>query len=567
MGFTVLGITIDNKLKHLQDNFQTIFEKVDKKIGNWIRYGLTFQGRITVAKTLLLSQYTYIATILDSNDKKLTDKIQTQINLFVYQNKVGVKNHQNHKSWVPEDIYHGGKQIGGFRMIRISDFFQSLRLSWVRRYTFGNGSPLNDHWCDILDNILGVSPHERILILNRGSEFLTKKVQKYYPCLTEVLKSLQELQKKWITLPTTGDNRWEFQPVFYNPNIHFKQFSRGRKYIIPEDFRFIPDNDILSLRLTDICDGGKLLTDGVKLSRAFGFENWTKSFAVNQLIGCLSKLPNLNKTKFPSLPLQKPPSDMYFFEEVSDLFYISKKGGQNYRKALNPVKNGQKIKIDTEKSRFGCDNNDTYIILDARKALHWKEISNETRDANIRLYYGKTMFAAQVSKFAVGDRHCSRCKVEDGKTVDETFIHGCYDCPYVKKHYKRVADIFGFQDVDNLTAKDTFVWKRHYKQGLERDFDKEIFFKFINLHTYAELNKSKKYGNQPTLSNLVTTICGAILKIITFFKTSKLGFALSRQSVTEELLKSRFSPWIQSRLSFYDAIDNFVTTTTLASLF
>merc|ERR1712055_55885 len=126
---------------------------------------------------------------------------------------------------------------------------------------------------------------------------------------------------------------------------------------------------------------------------------------VNQLIGCLNKLPNINKTKFPSLPLQKPPSDMFFFEEVSDLFFISKKGGQ-------------KIKIDTEKSRFGCDNNDTEIILNARKALHWKELSNETRDANIRLYYGKTMFAAQVSNFVVADRSCSRCKVEDGKTID-----------------------------------------------------------------------------------------------------------------------------------------------------
>ena len=242
------------------------------------------------------------------------------------------------------------------------------------------------------------------------------------------------------------------------------------------------------------------------------------------------------------------------------MFYISKRGGQNYRNALNPTKIGQKIKIDTEKSRFGCNNNDTDIILDARKSLHWKEISNETRDANIRLYYGKTMFAAQVSKFAVGDRHCSRCQVEDGKTVDETFIHGCYDCPYVKKHYKRVADIFGFRDVENLTAKDTFVWKRYYKQGLERDFDKEIFFKFINLHTYAELNKQKKYGFQPTFSNLVTKICGAIVNTVTFFKTSRLGYALSRQSITGELLKSGFSPWIQSRLSFYDAIDNFVTT-------
>merc|ERR1711936_1065011 len=127
--------------------------------------------------------------------------------------------------------------------------------------------------------------------------------------------------------------------------------------------------------------------------------------------------------------------------------------------------------------------------MDARKALHWKEVSNETRDANIRLYYGKTMFAAQVSNFAITDRHCTRCKI-DGITVDETFVHGCYDCPHINKHFKR---------------------------GAERDFEREIFFKFINMHTYAELNRSKKYGNQPTLSNLVTTICGEILKTIQFF--------------------------------------------------
>merc|ERR1711895_351368 len=106
--------------------------------------------------------------MLDSNDKKIT----------VYQNKVGTKDHPNFEKWVPEDIYQGGKPIGGFRMIKISDFFQSLRLSWVRRYTIGNEEPLNDHWCDILDKILEVSPTERIQILNRGHEFLTKKVHK-----------------------------------------------------------------------------------------------------------------------------------------------------------------------------------------------------------------------------------------------------------------------------------------------------------------------------------------------------------------------------------------------------
>ena len=81
-------------------------------------------------------------------------------------------------------------------MIKISEFFQSLRLSWIRRYAIGNEQPLNDHWCDILDMILDVTPQERMSVINRGSEFLTQKVLKYYPCLTEFLISLQNIKKK-----------------------------------------------------------------------------------------------------------------------------------------------------------------------------------------------------------------------------------------------------------------------------------------------------------------------------------------------------------------------------------
>ena len=118
-------------------------------------------------------------------DKKITDKVRTKENL-------------NFQKWVPEDIYQGGKPIGGFKMIKIPEFFQSLRLSWIRRYTIGNGQPLNDHWCDILDIILDVTPQERMSVINRGSEFLTKKVLKYYPCLTEYLDFTAEYSKKLV---------------------------------------------------------------------------------------------------------------------------------------------------------------------------------------------------------------------------------------------------------------------------------------------------------------------------------------------------------------------------------
>ena len=169
----MLGIVIDNKLKKLKANFDKIFDKVEKKAGLWTTYGLTFNGRITVAKSLLLSQYTYVATILDSNNKNLTDKIQAQIDYFIFHNKIGSVGNPNFKRRVRKDIYHGYKADGGFNMINVSTFFQSIRLSWLRRYTYGTGpantepKPLVDHWCDLLDGVLGVNPPERQSVLNR----------------------------------------------------------------------------------------------------------------------------------------------------------------------------------------------------------------------------------------------------------------------------------------------------------------------------------------------------------------------------------------------------------------
>ena len=115
-------------------------------------YGLTFKGRITVAKSLLLSKYTYAAIILDSNDKILTDKIKSQMNYFIFQNKCGSAENPNFKKWLRKDIYHGKKTDGSFDMINVGIFFQSIRLSWLGRYAFGTGpaimdpSPLEDHW-------------------------------------------------------------------------------------------------------------------------------------------------------------------------------------------------------------------------------------------------------------------------------------------------------------------------------------------------------------------------------------------------------------------------------------
>ena len=59
-------------------------------------------------------------------------------------------------------------------MINVGIFFQSIRLSWLRRYAFGTGpanmdpAPLGDYWCDLLDGVLGIKPNERLAVFDRG---------------------------------------------------------------------------------------------------------------------------------------------------------------------------------------------------------------------------------------------------------------------------------------------------------------------------------------------------------------------------------------------------------------
>ena len=50
-----------------------------------------------------------------------------------------------------------------------------------------------------------------------------------------------------------------------------------------------------------------------------------------------------NANKFPSLPLQECPKEGYYFEELSDLFYASKKRGKIYCEALKKIEKDQKI--------------------------------------------------------------------------------------------------------------------------------------------------------------------------------------------------------------------------------
>ena len=130
--FTILGFDIDSKLLKLDSNFDKAHKKVNGIISKWQGYQLSLDGRITITKSLLLSQYTYIASVLEM-PVKMFEKIQSNLNAFIFTNKVN-KVENKFQPWVSKDDIYRGKSEGGFGMIRVNHFFQALKCSWIKRY-------------------------------------------------------------------------------------------------------------------------------------------------------------------------------------------------------------------------------------------------------------------------------------------------------------------------------------------------------------------------------------------------------------------------------------------------
>ena len=146
--FTILGFTIDSKLKKLSLNFQKIRDKIKGLIKTWKPYHLSLRGRINIAKTKLVSQITYVSTVLDI-DNTIMLEIQDMINSFVMDIKPGGRH------WISKELLYESTQKGGFGIINLTDFTKAIKCSWVKRYCIDK---LDDHWADLLDTFFNLTP-------------------------------------------------------------------------------------------------------------------------------------------------------------------------------------------------------------------------------------------------------------------------------------------------------------------------------------------------------------------------------------------------------------------------
>ena len=151
---------------------------------------ISLDGRITITKSLLLSQYTYVASVLDM-PVKMFEKIQSNLNAFIFTNKVN-KVENTFQPWVSNDVLYKENSERGFGMMRVDHFFQALKCSWIKRYVV---NAVDDYWGDLLDIHLNLTSDTREDLLLWGAEKLNGTINKKIPCISSMLNSYKILKK------------------------------------------------------------------------------------------------------------------------------------------------------------------------------------------------------------------------------------------------------------------------------------------------------------------------------------------------------------------------------------
>ena len=215
---------------------------------------------------------------------------------------------------------------GGLGMVKVSDFFHSLKCSWIRRYTIGL---LNDHWTDQLDQILQLSPATRENMLLWGSERFNALLLDPKPCITGFLASYAILKSKFPTDLSTGDNSWFTQPVFFNKKLQLNRMQgREKLYAVPGDFGLNPE--MAKLRICDLYSNLRFInketfdTINGRISEDQNFQG-LRNF-VRSKIG--------PRKLFPGIPTFNPNPPEFSHDSVAALMRKFNKGSSHFRKII-----------------------------------------------------------------------------------------------------------------------------------------------------------------------------------------------------------------------------------------
>ena len=227
--FVLLGITFDNNLVKMQQNFEIKIEEIEKLLSHWSYRYLTPFGKVTIIKSLALSKLSHVALVIPNPTKQMFKRIENIFYKFLWGNNKSEKvNREDTK--LPE-------KFGGLGLPDIEQFWLAFKFSWLRRIL-----TTESFWPSIL-----LSQVSKIQNKNTSASQLLE----LGPCLiSKIAKSLKN--KFWVQVLQSTIKMAEgavfckpemtlFSSFWYNPFIR-----RNNKIVKYEDFPEIK-NKIVTL--------------------------------------------------------------------------------------------------------------------------------------------------------------------------------------------------------------------------------------------------------------------------------------------------------------------------------
>lgn len=104
-------------------NFEKITDKIKNEIKKWEKRKLTMIGRITVAKTFLISNITFLASVTRI-PIEIFNQLKTIIYNYVWENK---------SEKISRKILSKNYVESGLKMTNLDNFLNAIKLSWIQR--------------------------------------------------------------------------------------------------------------------------------------------------------------------------------------------------------------------------------------------------------------------------------------------------------------------------------------------------------------------------------------------------------------------------------------------------
>ena len=201
--FKLLGIEFSVNLATIPEiNFNKAITRVNSIIHLWRNRSLTPIGKITVIKTLLLSQFNHLfASIL--TPIKILDKINKIFFHFLWDSK---------PDKIRRSTMYMDPKVGGMGMINIHIFEKSLKLEWIRKI-ITQADKVSPPWYNLITTIIGNLDK----LTSLGPDWCKAVIQKIgNPFWKQVFKYWKEFSSKQTMLSNSDIMQ---SPLWFNPQI------------------------------------------------------------------------------------------------------------------------------------------------------------------------------------------------------------------------------------------------------------------------------------------------------------------------------------------------------------